>query len=260
MIANKKKVSVSIVIYKNYRDVEQAVKSILKFTSSSIALKIYAIDNSNEESQNRLEFLEYAQQNSEIEYKDMHANVGFGKAHNSILNQLDSGVHFIVNPDILLKEDSIGKIVEFMNLHSDYGMVIPRLVNDEGELESVYRRTPTVFDMIIRFFKLNFFKKRMAYHTMVDQDFSKPFNVPFGQGSFLAIRTTLFKKVGGFDERYFMYMEDADLCRTVNLESKLMYFPGTEVFHRWEKGSHKNLKLFKIHLSSMIKYFGKWTS
>ena len=90
------------------------------------------------------------------------------------------------------------------------------------------------------------------------EDYSKPFQVPFGQGSFLVIKTELFKRINGFDERYFMYMEDADLCKRVNQVSKLMYFPGATVVHKWQRGSHKNKKLFKYHIESMRHYFKKW--
>ena len=80
-----------------------------------------------------------------------------------------------------------------------------------------------------------------------------------GQGSFLVIRTELFKKLNGFDDRFFMYLEDADLCKRVNEISKLMYYPGASVVHRWEKGSHKNKKLLMYHIQSMRKYFEKFT-
>lgn len=95
-------------------------------------------------------------------------------------------------------------------------------------------------------------------HTLQDQDYTQPFQVPFGQGSFLVIRTELFKKLNGFDDRFFMYLEDADLCKRVNEISKLMYYPGASVVHRWEKGSHKNKKLLMYHIQSMRKYFEKW--
>jgi hypothetical protein len=93
---------------------------------------------------------------------------------------------------------------------------------------------------------------------MQSSNYDKPFRVPFGQGSFLVIRTELFKEISGFDERFFMYLEDADLCKRVNEISEVVYFPGTTVIHKWERGSHKNLKLFKMHMKSMFKYFSKW--
>ena len=82
--------------------------------------------------------------------------------------------------------------------------------------------------------------------------------VPFGQGSFLVVRTNLMKQLDGFDERYFMYVEDADLCKRINQVSTLQYFPYTSVIHLWEKGSHKNPKLMKWHIQAMVKYFKKW--
>ena len=112
--------------------------------------------------------------------------------------------------------------------------------------------------MFVRMFFKNNFKKRQEWHTMQYEDYSKPFQVPFGQGSFLVIKTELFKRINGFDERYFMYMEDADLCKRVNQVSKLMYFPGATVVHKWQRGSHKNKKLFKYHIESMRHYFKKW--
>jgi len=102
------------------------------------------------------------------------------------------------------------------------------------------------------------FKGRQAKHTLQHKDYSVPFQVPFAQGCFLVIRTELFKSLGGFDDRYFMYMEDADLCRRVNERSSVMYYPGATVMHAWEKGSHKSRKLMKIHIRSMLSYFNKW--
>ena len=163
----------------------------------------------------------------------------------------------IVNPDILLTEDSFLTLMGFLE-KTGAGMVVPRLTDEQGELQSVYRREPTLLDMAIRMFFPSLFKKRQSYHTMQDMDYGKPFRVPFAQGSFLVIRTELFRELGGFDNRYFMYMEDVDLCRQVNIKSSLWYCPKTSVIHKWERGSHKDWKLLKLHLTSMFQYFRKW--
>ena len=189
-------------------------------------------------------------------------NVGFGKGHNIVLDKIDSKYHAIVNPDILLQEDSFSAIIKYMEeqqeMGQEVGMVIPRLIDEHGELLKVYRRELTVADLFIRMFLSKWFQKRQAYHTMQNKNYKKEFQVPFGQGSFLVIRTALFKQLKGFDDRYFMYMEDADLCKRVNQVSKFMYFPNTSVIHKWERGSHKNIKLFQYHIQSMIRYFNKW--
>ena len=145
-----------------------------------------------------------------------------------------------------------------MDNNRDVGMCIPNIVDEKGERLQVYRKELTVYDMFIRMFCKHLFPKRIAEHTLQNKNYEKPFQVPFGQGSFLVIRTDLFKKLEGFDDRFFMYLEDADLCKRVNQISKLMYYPGASVIHKWEQGSHRSKKLFKYHIQSMRKYFQKW--
>lgn len=246
-------ISITIVAYNDEEDVRAAVCSIQEHTAVDVVKKIYIVDNSNQV--NTLHQLqgEY----SDVEYIKMPENVGFGKAHNHVLPQLNSKYHAIVNPDILLTEDSFDKLMEFME-KEDVGMAVPRLLDEEGHLQQVYRRELTVLDMGIRMFLSFGFKKRQRKHTMQDMDYTKPFQVPFAQGSFLVIQTDLFRRLQGFDERYFMYMEDADLCKRVNQCSRLLYCPDTSVIHKWARGSHKRAGLLKKHIVSMFRYFAKW--
>lgn len=255
-----KDITITIVAYKNYSDIKKAIESIEIFTNPDISKTIYIVDNSclPENDNNRMDFEKFLSNYSDIVYVYADSNLGFGKGHNLVINKLDSKYHAIVNPDIILKGDVFSSIIKYMDSDNSIGMCIPKIVNENGEIQPVYRREITVIDMFIRMFCKKMFKKRQAYHTMQDMDYSKPFQVPFGQGSFLVIKTNLFKQLNGFDDRYFMYLEDADLCRQVNKVSKLMYYPGATVIHKWEKASHKSLKLLMIHLSSMIKYFKKY--
>lgn len=252
------KLSISIVAYRNYSEIEDNIKSIEKYTSND--KKIYIIDNSELEDLDKIkkEFIKRLNKYKDVEYIDTKQNLGFGKGHNFIINKLESEYHAIVNPDVLLKDDAFKNILDYLEKNKDVGMVIPNIVSENGERQKVYRLEPTMFDMFIRMFCKGLFKKRKAKHTMQDMDYSKPFQVPFGQGSFLVIRTNLFKKLNGFDDRYFMYMEDADLCKRVNMESKLMYIPNATIIHKWKRESHKNIKLLRIHIESMFKYFRKW--
>ena len=253
--------SITIVVYRNYSEVEDAVKSIERFTDSSIKKEIFIVDNSGEHSMHLkecIDFQHYLSQYPDVTYLNPERNLGFGQGNNYVLDKLDSDFHAIVNPDILLHEDVFSVLLEYMKQHPDVGMCIPNMVDADGERQMVYRRELTIFDMFIRMFCPCLFPKRMAWHTMQDMDYSAPFHVPFGQGSFLVIRTDLFKKLRGFDDRYFMYLEDADLSKRVNQCSKLMYCPSVTVVHKWKKGSHKNLTLFKYHIESMWEYFKKW--
>lgn len=231
-----------------------------KFTSPNIKKHVYVVDNGNspDYKAGNDSFKSFLSSYQDVEYIDTRSNLGFGKGNNKVLPLLTSRYHCIMNPDILFTEDAFFSILNYMDENPSVGMVIPNIVDQNGKRQLVYRKEVTVFDMFIRMFCKGLFPKRIAEHTMQNKDYSKPFQVPFGQGSFLVIRTDLFKSLGGFDDRFFMYMEDADLCKRVNQVSKLMYYPGATVIHKWEQGSHKNKTLFKYHVQSMNEYFKKW--
>lgn len=246
-------ISVSVVSYRNAIEVGALVESIERHVDHSLAKRIYVIDNANEP----LAFENLTAKYSDVEYVNAGGNAGFGKGHGMVTDRLGSKFHVIINPDVVFVEDSLSKLIDFMHDES-IGMAIPKLVGEDGQMLYVYRQELTVFDMFARMFCKKLFPKRMSWVEMRDRDYTKPFLVPFAQGSFMCIRTELWKRIGGFDPRYFMYVEDADLCRTVNSLSKVVYAPCTQAVHKWEKGSHRNLKLLKFHVESMVRYMNKW--
>ncbi len=248
----------AIVVHYEYEKAAAAVRSIEKWTGPAISKKIYIIDNSESAGEGQEEFKRFLSGYGDIEYIPDPSNPGFGAGQNKVLGRLDSQYHAIVNPDILLTEDVFSSMISFLDQNPDVGMVAPRLLDEEGNLQKAYRKDPTVLDMGLRMFCKGHFQKRQDAHTLQDQDYGKVFDVPFAQGSFLVVRTSLFQEIGGFDERYFLYMEDADLCRRVREKARVVYYPGASVVHKWERGSHKNPRLFREHVKSMKKYFKKW--
>ncbi|MCD8153024.1 MAG: glycosyltransferase [Clostridiales bacterium] len=253
--------TIAIVAYKNYRDVATAISSYKKYAAPDADYLVYIVDNSSGErdcAADRADLLAQIEGNDQVCYIPAGENLGFGCANNLLLDRLDSRYHAIVNPDIIFRDDPFAAILPWMDERPEVGMCIPRLLDEEGNLQPVYRRELTAWDLFVRMFGKKVFRKRYQWHTMQDMDYSKPFQVPFGQGSFLVIRTELFRKLHGFDEKFFMYVEDADLCKRVNQVSKLMYFPGAAVIHRWKRASHKDKRLFLEHLKSAVKYFRKW--
>lgn len=260
MVVQKgKDLTFSIVAYKNYDQIINAVDSINKFTAD-YDKEIIIVDNTESEFlYDYSKLIDQLKAWNNVTLIQNESNLGFGKANNIALKKAKGKYFVICNPDILLIEKSFNKILPYMEKNLDIGAIIPKLIDQYHKIEPVYRRNLTPYDVFIRYFHpFNMFSKRRAYHTMQDKDYSKPFQVPFGQGSFIVIRTELMQKLNGFDERYFMYVEDADLCRRINQISKLEYYPYTSVVHLWEKGSHKNPKLMKWHVQAMIKYFKKW--
>ena len=253
--------SISIVVYKKYDDVLLAIDSIERFTDPSLSKKIYIVDNSRYADDNHYKqtFLQTLSKYGDVVYLDTKKNLGFGKGHNFVLSQLDSDYHAIVNPDIVLYSDSFLPLVNFLKENPDIGMTAPILTDEYNNIQSVFRRDLTVFDLFCRYIRpFSFLKKRHAYHTMADVDKTKDFDCPFIQGSFLVVRTDLLKSINGFDDRYFMYAEDADLCKTIAQKSRVVVHPDVKAVHKWEKASHTNLKLMRIHTQSLMKYFNKW--
>lgn len=260
-------ISLSVVLYRDYQTPAAMIRSLMQFTDSELQFCIIAVDNSDIHADDTLladrdrfvsEFSKLDSSTHQFRYVDAHANLGFGKANNVALGMVDSQYHVFVNPDILFISDTLTSLQNFMNAHQDVGMCIPRMTDAEGNPLKVYRRGITVLDAFNRMILKNRLRKRDYWHTMGGEDYSRPFRVPFGQGSFLFARTDLLKRLGGFDDSFFMYLEDADLCRRVNQASQLVYCPDATVIHKWEQGSHKNFRLFIEHLKSYIIYFKKW--
>ena len=237
--------------------------SLEEQTSPNLAKRVFffffcALRFGEEGTTEQKSFKEFLARYSDITYLDAGENLGFGKANNIALRESDAEFHAFVNPDVVFLEDSLSMLVEYLRGNPDVGMVIPRMIGDDGQLLKVYRRDPTLLDALNRTILGNRLQKRDNFHTLQDMDYSKPFDLPFGQGSFLVGRSGLLKGLGGFDERYFMYLEDADLCRRVNQVSVLRYVPITTIQHKWERSSHKNGKLLLEHVKSYGRYFARW--
>ncbi len=249
---------ITIVNFHNEDEIEKAVDSIFKFTPDTISKKIVIVDNSASfggEGPERLKSL--SDKYAEVEILPMSENSGFGHAHNAGQKLYEARFAAIVNPDILLTEDVFTPLINYLNAKENCMIAVPRITAPDGKLLAVYRLDPTVFDMFLRRFVPGF-KKRKAMHTLQDRDFSKPFSLPFAQGSFLLVRKPFYDKAGGFVERYFLYMEDADLCRTLREFGTVDYVPDASVIHSWHRESKKSFKAFRYHFKSMISYFNKW--
>ncbi len=249
-------ISVCIVTHQNENKIKKTIDSLLEALPGGRTTQIFVIDNASKDG--TLAILEPYQGRIKIIQSD-RGNIGFGAGHNLILPQLDSTFHVIMNPDITLAQhDSLDILCRYLEEHLDVGMVVPRVYSNRGELQPLCRREPTLLDLVIRYLPGRFMYRRQCYHTMQDYDYGKPFDVPFASGCFMVMRTDLFRRLGGFDERYYLYLEDADLSRRINQVSRIVYVPEATVIHDWERSSYRKLRLMRIHLHSLWLYFRKW--
>jgi GT2 family glycosyltransferase len=254
-----KSINVSIVLFKNDQDLVK--KAIYSCFNSFLINRIYLIDNSPTDI---LSFL--AGLDSRVEYIFNNANLGFGKAHNIALKRsIEENIpyHLVLNPDVYFEKGVLEELYNFMEANKDVGLVMPKVLYPDGNIQHLCKLLPTPLDLFGRRF-LNFvpFKKivekRNEVYELRFTGYDKIMEVPYLSGCFMFIRTEVLKKVGLFDERFFMYLEDTDLSRRVHIVSKTIYYPVVSIYHEYGKGSYKNLKLLKYHLDSAIKYFNKY--
>ena len=102
------------------------------------------------------------------------------------------------------------------------------------------------------------FKKADDHYTMQDEDLTVPRRIEFCTGSFMAVRTDVFKEIGGFDPGYFMYVEDADLTQKVLQKGTVWLAPQFSAIHAWHRAPMRDAGKFKMQLVSMGRYFKKW--
>ncbi len=252
---NKLKASVCIVTYNNKDNINAAIDSIIN-TTASVETMLYICDNNSTDGTPELVAEKYPYINL-IRNKE---NGGFAHGHNTVLPLLNSDYHFIVNPDIILKTDVIGEMCRFLEENPDIVMAVPKFEFENGEEQFTPKLTPKFRYMLGgRLEKLGgIFRKWRREYTFADRNVTEVTDVGFCSGCFIAVRTDIFKKINGFDERYFLYSEDADITRMAAKYGRTVYAPQFTVIHHWERAYMKKPKYFFIQIRSMFKYFYKW--
>lgn len=248
-------ISGSIVLYKS-KNVDKAISS---FLDSDLNIRLYLIDNSPTK-QLEVQLREYIK-DERVVYIYNHKNIGFGAAHNIAIQQClnTSKYHLVLNPDITFKSGVLEALLDYLEKHTDVGLVQPKIVYPNGNLQYACRLLPTPADLIIRrFFPANLWRSRRQRFEMRSTEYNKEIEVPYLCGCFMFLRTEALKKAGLFDERFFMYPEDIDLTRRINKSYRTVFYPTVTVVHAHARGSYKNLLLLYIHVANMIKYFNKW--
>ena len=245
----KYEITATIVLY--HEDQEILKRTIGAFLKMPLKKKLFLVDNSATRS-----FQNFFN-DEEIEYFFPGKNIGFGKGHNFVLEKLNSKYHLLLNPDIEFTATTIPILISQLEKDKDVAFVTPKVVYPNHEKQYVCRKHPTFFDLINR--RVKIFPKAILKNEYRNQDPTKSFYPDFIHGCFMLFKTTVFKELKGFDERYFLYMEDADICREIEeLGKKKLYFPEVTIVHHHQKESAKSLKLFWVHTSSALKYFFKW--
>ena len=246
-----------------YNTEQEELNRILNcFKKIKLKFKLWISDNSEKDILRN--FIENFS-DDRIKYIFNNSNKGFGAGHNIVLQKLieeneKSEFHLMINADVFFKENTIEKIIAYMRKNSDIGQIGPRIYESNGEINRSCRLLPTPLNLIFRrFFPVKSIVEKMDYsYEMKWYDYKSTIEVPILSGCFIFIRTDILKDIGVFDERYFMYMEDYDLCRRIGKKYKVVFYPKVNIVHKHGKASYKSRKMMIIHIKSAIKYFNKW--
>jgi GT2 family glycosyltransferase len=152
----------------------------------------------------------------------------------------------------------MGAMADWMDAHPDVAITAPRLFFPNGEEQRLPKRRPALLPLVARQLHLDKRLRSARDYLMLDEDLSQPTDVEFCSGSFFMIRSEVFKAIGGFDEGYFMYVEDADITQKALQKGRAVYLPFVGVTHAWRRDAHRKPGQFLRQCRSMVRYFGKW--
>jgi GT2 family glycosyltransferase len=217
---------------------------------------VYWIDNSP----NPIDELPIS--SNKLKYIFNNKNIGYGAAHNIAIRESiydDIPFHLIINPDIILTPDTIATLLQFIQPHPEIGMVVPKVVYPNGELQYLCKLLPTPMDVFgRRFLPKSWIKQRNEIYELHQTGYDKIMNIPYLSGCFMLLRTEAVRKARLFDERFFMYPEDIDLTRRIHQDYLTVFYPHVTIIHNHEKASYKSWKMLWIHIVNMCRYFNKW--
>ncbi len=180
----------------------------------------------------------------------VHTNahpMGFSSNHNQAFSRSIGEYFCVVNPDIRIDSDPFPALLACLKMPRA-GLAAPLVVNKDGMIEDSARKFPTPFKIVLKLFGLN---KERDYIIGADAIYPD-----WVGGMFFACSRDLFLKLNGFDQRYFLYYEDVDICaRAQQLGYRIILCPAAKVVHHAQRSSHQELRYFLRHLRSMLRFF-----
>lgn len=227
-------ISVIIVNYNVKELLEQCIKSILS-ASQKLNVEIIVVDNNSFDGS--IEHLKTKFPNQpKLKLIESPVNLGFAKANNLGVKEAAGEYLLILNPDTILQEDTLEKTLQFYKTTPGIGAMTCKLILPNGKLDLACRRSfPTPSVAVYRILGLSriFPKNRMfGKYNLTYLNENETYEVDAIVGAFMLIKKDIYEKVKGFDEDYFMYGEDLDLCFRIKKEGYgIYYYPDTSIIH-----------------------------
>ncbi|MBS1517367.1 MAG: glycosyltransferase [Bacteroidetes bacterium] len=252
-------ISVVIVNYNVKELVDNCIASIYKANNNEHSLEIFFVDNNSIDGSSD----HIAEVYPEVKVIRNSRNIGFSKANNIALRQANGKYILILNPDTLLEENTFNKLIKFCEENKDAGAVTSKLILGNGKLDSACKRSfPTPSVAIPRILGLSsLFPESRVFgkYNLTYLDENKTWEVDAICGAFMFIPGHVLDKAGLFDEDYFMYGEDIDLCYRIKKNGfKIFYYPEVTTIHfKGESTRKTNLSYVNNFYGAMIIFVRK---
>lgn len=195
-------------------------------------------------------------------------NPGYGRAVNRAVQALQQRGETaewlgVLNTDLSWHQGTFELLFGWLKAHPEVVLSVPQLQGADGVVQKLCKRHPTVLGLFSRRFIPAWLKGRFllhydAWYVMAQQDYSQIFDVEYLSGCCMLMSMRAFQKVGGFDSRYFLYLEDADLTRSMATIGRTIHLPIASVTHHWGRGNYRSWRLVLVNLHSAWIYFRKW--
>lgn len=245
------KIAASVVLY--HHSPEAVAPTLTSLLASPLLTRLTLVDNGG---------CAWARQHPDprVVYLDAGGNVGYGAGHNQAIRHSAAEVDYyaVVNPDIEFEPGTLEKLAAFAQQHKA-GLVMPDVHFPDGRRQQLCKLLPTPFNLFARRFLPKAWAECLDLrYELHEADYRQPFFVPYLSGCFMLCDAKLLLDIGGFDERFFMYLEDTDLTRRIAECAPTLYCPEAQVVHAFNRQSYRDSRLLKIHLQSAVSYFNKW--
>lgn len=249
--------TVQIVNWNAREHLRQSLRSILEHPPH-LEYEILVLDNASWDGSAQMIEKEFPQ----VRLLVSEQNLGFSKGHNLLAKGAQGRYLFLLNPDTLVMPGALDKLVAFADAHPEVGIVGPKILNPDGSLQYSCRTFPNPIAALFRNTPLGKLFPHNRYtrdYLMTDWDHNSTREVDWVSGAAMFVRKSLYDQLGGFDEQFFMYCEDMDICyRAWQAGSKVVYYPEPVIVHAIGRSTDlvANRMIRTFH-QSMYRYYKK---
>ncbi len=226
--------------------------------ASNLSHEIIVVDNSVDDPG----FNDLKKKFPQARYLTNPTNAGFATANNQGAKEAQGETLMFINPDVVLHEGAAERLLAFCKAHPDAGITGPKVLNADGSLQYSCRNFPTLwsglfnrYSLLTRWFPDNRFSTN---YLMLDFDHDSVKEVDWVSGCCMMIRKEVFRQIGGFDENYFLFNEDVDICRAAwGKGFKVVYYPSARIDHDISSSNSKTSARIVIQRHAGMSYYYK---